>query len=74
MHVLDLSKFSHEFIGARAIHRYASFRVAFDSRSSLTSVVNQLPRLIGTVLVDIRIVGSGHSLVTFMDNSAPWMV
>jgi len=40
MHVLDLSKFSHEFIGARAIHRYASFLVAFDSRSSLTSVVN----------------------------------
>ena len=37
--MLDLSKFSHEFIGARAIHRYASFLVAFDSRSSLTSVI-----------------------------------
>lgn len=41
--MLDLSKFSHEFIGARAIHRYASFLVAFDSRNSLTSVVKLTP-------------------------------
>lgn len=52
--MLDLSNFSHEFISARAIHRYASFLVAFDSRSSLTGVVNRLPGLIGTVLVDIK--------------------
>lgn len=52
--MLDLSNISHEFIGARAIPRYASFVVAFDSRSSLAGVVNRLPGLIGTILVDIK--------------------
>lgn len=37
--MLDLSNFSHEFIGARAIHRSASFLVASISRwCSLTGV------------------------------------
>lgn len=36
--MLDLSNFSHEIIGARAIHRSASFLIASISRCSLTGV------------------------------------